>query len=79
MAVGARDRVLLKRETDVELHPDPSPAQLGGDPTARRRRRTMETVGLVATLVGAGCVLFGTVVFVRSLPDIAHYRRLRKM
>jgi hypothetical protein len=39
----------------------------------------METVGCVATLVVAAGVLAGTVVFVRSLPDIAHYRRLRRM
>ena len=39
----------------------------------------MKTVGILATLVAAGTVLFGTVVFVRSLPDITHYLRLRKM
>lgn len=39
----------------------------------------METVGIVATLVAGAAVLAGTVVFVRSLPDIAHYLRLRKM
>jgi hypothetical protein len=39
----------------------------------------METVGLVATVVGAAGVLLGMIVLVKSLPDIAHYRRLRRM
>ncbi len=39
----------------------------------------MKTVGMLATLVTAGGVLVGAIVVVRSMPDIAHYVRLRKM
>jgi hypothetical protein len=75
--VGARDRV-LRRKLDVELDLI-APPDWAANPPARRRERTMEAVGLVATLVAAVGVLAGTVMSVRSLPDIAHYRRLRRM
>ncbi|MGH8991085.1 MAG: DUF6893 family small protein [Acidimicrobiia bacterium] len=39
----------------------------------------METVGIMATVVISATVLVGAAVLVRSLPDIAHYLRLRKM
>jgi hypothetical protein len=39
----------------------------------------MKTVGMLATLMAAGGALVGTFVLVRSVPDIAHYVRLRKM
>ncbi|MGH8974201.1 MAG: DUF6893 family small protein [Acidimicrobiia bacterium] len=39
----------------------------------------METVGMLATAVVAAGVLVGAIVVVTSLPDIAHYLRLRKM
>ncbi|MGH8929559.1 MAG: DUF6893 family small protein [Egibacteraceae bacterium] len=39
----------------------------------------METVGVVAlAVVGVGLAL-GLVIAVRSLPDLAHYLRIRKM
>ncbi|MGH9041931.1 MAG: DUF6893 family small protein [Acidimicrobiia bacterium] len=39
----------------------------------------METVGIMATVVAAAGVLVGAAVLIRSIPDIAHYLRLRKM
>jgi hypothetical protein len=39
----------------------------------------METVGIMATVAAATGVVVGAVVVVLSLPDIAHYLRLRKM
>jgi hypothetical protein len=64
---------------DVELDMIRSPPDWAAIPPARRRERTMEAVGLVTALVAAVGVLAGTVMSVRSLPDIAHYRRLRRM
>lgn len=39
----------------------------------------MEIVGVAATVIVGLAALVGTVVVVRSLPDVARYRRLRKM
>jgi hypothetical protein len=39
----------------------------------------MKTVGILATIMAAAGVVATTAVFVKSLPDIAHYLRLRKM
>lgn len=39
----------------------------------------METVGIMATVVVGAGVLVGVAVVLRSVPDIAHYMRLRKM
>ncbi|MGH8908162.1 MAG: DUF6893 family small protein [Egibacteraceae bacterium] len=39
----------------------------------------METVGVVALVVVGIGVAAGLVMLVRSLPDIAHYLRIRKM
>jgi hypothetical protein len=39
----------------------------------------MKTVGTLATITAAAGVVAATAVFVRSLPDLAHYLRLRKM
>jgi len=39
----------------------------------------MQTVGLVASALVVVGALAATVVVVKSLPDIAHYRRLRNM
>lgn len=41
--------------------------------------QSLDIVGVVAlVIVGVG-VLVGLAVVVRSIPDIAHYRRIRKM
>ena len=39
----------------------------------------METVGIIATVLFAVLVLLVAYVLLRSLPDIARYRRLRRM
>jgi hypothetical protein len=39
----------------------------------------MKTVGMLATVIATGGVLVGAVMVVKSMPDIAHYVRLRKM
>ncbi len=39
----------------------------------------MRTVGLMATLVGAGVAAVAAVVGVRSIPDIKRYLRIRQM
>jgi len=39
----------------------------------------METVGIMATVVAVAGVIVGGAILVRSLPDVAHYLRLRKM
>ena len=39
----------------------------------------METLGIMTTVVLAAGVLVGAFVVVKSLPDVAQYRRLRKM
>jgi hypothetical protein len=39
----------------------------------------VETVGIVATVVAGLVVLTALVLGVRSLPDLARYRRLRRM
>lgn len=39
----------------------------------------METMGIISTGVVAAVVLVGAVVLVRSIPDIAHFRRIRNM
>ncbi|MGH9280312.1 MAG: DUF6893 family small protein [Acidimicrobiales bacterium] len=39
----------------------------------------MRIVGILATVVVILLVLGALVMFVRSLPDLARYRRLRKM
>jgi hypothetical protein len=49
------------------------------DSRPRREERTLESVGVVAlVIVGLGVVV-GLAVFVRSIPDLARYRRLRRM
>lgn len=39
----------------------------------------MRAVGIVATVVGLALGVVILAVFVRSLPDLARYRRLRRM
>ncbi len=39
----------------------------------------MEAVGVVATAVGGLLLLVLLLVLIRSLPDLARYRRLRRM
>jgi hypothetical protein len=39
----------------------------------------VETVGLVTSLVVAAAVVAGGVVFLINLPDLARYRRLKRM
>jgi len=39
----------------------------------------METIGIMATVVVVASVVVGAAIAVRSLPDLAHYRRLRNM
>lgn len=39
----------------------------------------MRTIGMIASVASIGVVLGAAVIVVKSLPDIAHYRRLRKM
>ena len=39
----------------------------------------MRTVGMIASVASMAVVLGGVALVVKSLPDIAHYRRLRKM
>ncbi len=56
----------------------------GGAPSkfgisAERKGSTMHIVGLLASAVVAACVLLATVVALRSIPDIKHYRRIRSM
>ena len=67
--MGVRDRV-LRGELDVELELIRSPLDWAAISPAGRRERTMEAVGLVATLVAAVSVLAGTVMFVRSLSGL---------
>jgi hypothetical protein len=45
----------------------------------RERNLSMQTVGIIATFVVAGTVLAAAATFLVSLPDIARYRRLRRM
>ncbi len=39
----------------------------------------MKIIGIVASAVVAVGVLLGTAVAFKSIPDIQHYRRIRKM
>lgn len=39
----------------------------------------METVGIVTTVVVAGAAIAGLAVFVVSMPDVARYRRIKRM
>lgn len=39
----------------------------------------MRTVGLLATIVGAGVAAVGAFVGVRSIPDIKRYLKIRQM
>lgn len=39
----------------------------------------MHTVGILASAAAAACVLLTTVVALKSIPDIKHYRRIRNM
>ena len=58
----------------------PSNSDRGYPPGAKKgRTHNMETVGIMATVVVGAGVLISAVVLVRSIPDVAHYLRLRKM
>ena len=39
----------------------------------------MRTIGMIASAAGVGVLLAATAVVVKSLPDVAHYRRIRNM
>jgi hypothetical protein len=46
---------------------------------SERMSPNVETVGLVASLIVAGVVVAGAAAFLINLPDLARYRRLKKM
>lgn len=48
-------------------------------PERRREGNFMQTIGIVASGVAVAGVLFAAAVALKSIPDIRHYRRIRKM